>query len=58
VTFVADINACHVSVHDLQSWVFGIQAPLQISALLAIQLSLLQPLERVSLWLCHLILSL
>src|SRR4051812_41291846 len=58
VTFVVDINACHVSVHDLQSRVFGIQAPLQISALLAIQLSLLQPLERVSLWPCHLILSL
>jgi hypothetical protein len=58
VTFVADINARHVSVYDLQSRVFGIQLPLQIPALLAIQLPLLQTLERVFLSLCHHILSL
>jgi hypothetical protein len=58
VSFVADINARHVSVYDLQSRVFGIQLPLQLPALLAIQLSLLQTLERVFLSVCHLILSL
>jgi hypothetical protein len=58
VAFVADVNAGHVPVYDLQPRILGLQLAFQFPPLFAVELAFIQALKGRLLSLRHMLLSL